>query len=1094
MINKKLIIGMLIIWSLALPSLAQAGCADSPPHWILKERNLRDIGGWSLPGRGTMATGLAYRSLALTDLSPSSLARIQGLGIKTIVDFRFLGQEPDVDQYTGPDDPELLQDLNYIPLPIDPRLFPGNDLPTAFQDHADTFLELIKLVSDPNNLPILFHCAEGKDRTGTAAAMLQYLMGVSREEIITDYVLSNEALDFAYGYGAVEQENMEAFLDWLEQDEDAFFLGLVGRGLTTDLVINFRENFTPDNILIPRGALWGYNDLGPDFNGLPDYATATGVPDWDWLRPDFNDSRWRSLGLEGRAQFGFGDGDEATPLACSTMGEACADLQAENKFPVYYFRHRFEVPDPTAVTGLEYCVEVDDGAIVYLNGEEQLRVNMPDGFDPRSTEYTGRRMAMESELLSFVIPAASLVAGTNVLAVQVHQESGGSTDLSFDLELTSVAKATIGVQVLDAITDHPLPRVRFEVVSDQVGTTPLGVETDAAGQLALDLVPVGSYRLVLIDERFQPTERLLGSPRSGASTSLEIKLDWSVAEALSTPPGQALISEGDSWGVWLGPVGQQPDDWPGQRLSTENWRQIDGGTWTAMSPGSTLVPGLFPQVSYLDANNREHSQLLIRFRAFFQQSFYLANPKEVTALTLRFQVDDGAIFYINGLEIWRENLPSATLSEGGGAFQAVSPGPPPWHQETIDMPPGLLANRNTLSVEVRQDNANNLANLMPTLCSTGSVPRYRDCPPEFGESHRTIEIRSVDGQTFTDDDDALNRIRDLSISSDITIDVGLAPVFPPGGRVVGTLRSQDGALLEGVRLEMEGGSYAFTDTEGRFVLPAPFVDSILLFPDGISYPLNSLVEGSIQTHDLTLFTLEDIPDYSLVVTREPQVLAAGFSPAFLDQGMGTHSLLALVRPGEVPIHKVTLTVGEIFFGNLSRVGQVGNGDEIWSAELQTSEDLEWPGIGGEGFRITASDWIGTVSPDFPEYIQGNEFSWEGNWNTPLSVPELDLYSSPAQRPQVIACGTNPAVIPAGHDAREILALIRSGEAPLQRVSLQRPGLPDLDLEEAGSLANGDLIYLTHPNVGIPGDLSAEGWTIRAYDLNGVSNGCFDPPS
>ena len=80
----------------------------------------------------------------------------------------------------------------------------------------------------------------------------------------------------------------------------------------------------------------------------------------------------------------------------------------------------------------------DDGAVVYLNGSEVARSNMPpgdvDAFTRASADVSGEG---EETFLSFELPQDVLVARENVLAVEIHQSSRKVKDCSFDLSLTA---------------------------------------------------------------------------------------------------------------------------------------------------------------------------------------------------------------------------------------------------------------------------------------------------------------------------------------------------------------------------------------------------------------------------------------------------------------------------------------------------------------------------------------------------------------------------------------------------------------------------------------------------------------------------------
>jgi calcineurin-like phosphoesterase family protein/purple acid phosphatase-like protein/fibronectin type III domain protein len=168
---------------------------------------------------------------------------------------------------------------------------------------------------------------------------------------------------------------------------------------------------TAETPLISAGSTWKYLDNGSN------QGTA-------WRAASFNDSGWSS----GAAQLGYGDGGEATLLSFGP--------DANNKFITTYFRRAFSVVNPSVFTSLTLRVLRDDGAVVYLNGTEVWRTNMPAGpighTTPASVAIGG---ADENTFFQTNISPNFLVNGTNVLAVELHQANVTSTDISFDLQL-----------------------------------------------------------------------------------------------------------------------------------------------------------------------------------------------------------------------------------------------------------------------------------------------------------------------------------------------------------------------------------------------------------------------------------------------------------------------------------------------------------------------------------------------------------------------------------------------------------------------------------------------------------------------------------
>lgn len=168
---------------------------------------------------------------------------------------------------------------------------------------------------------------------------------------------------------------------------------------------------TITDVLIPMGASWRYFDKGSD---LETY----------WRELDFDDSSWPS----GLAELGYGDGGEATIVSYGP--NVC------KKYITTYFRKHFTVDDTSIYKSLILRIQRDDGAVVYLNGREVYRTNMPSGIIEFNTLAVKALNGIDE--VSFektVIDTSFLKNGDNVIAVEIHQVSPSSSDISFDFQL-----------------------------------------------------------------------------------------------------------------------------------------------------------------------------------------------------------------------------------------------------------------------------------------------------------------------------------------------------------------------------------------------------------------------------------------------------------------------------------------------------------------------------------------------------------------------------------------------------------------------------------------------------------------------------------
>jgi len=188
--------------------------------------------------------------------------------------------------------------------------------------------------------------------------------------------------------------------------------------------------------LIPAGATWKYFDQVDSDQGA-------------WYSPLFDDSTWSA----GPAQLGYGDGDEVTLIDSSPVRAA------------YYFRRTFT--SENILKNLALDVVVDDGCVVYLNGVELKRFNMPTGTIAWNT-YTGI-LANDSGSWNAIAvdPAVTVQKGTNVLAVSVHQYDSTSSDVSFDLKLSGVVYQALEAHDDSALTDEDT-QIVIDVLSNDV--------------------------------------------------------------------------------------------------------------------------------------------------------------------------------------------------------------------------------------------------------------------------------------------------------------------------------------------------------------------------------------------------------------------------------------------------------------------------------------------------------------------------------------------------------------------------------------------------------------------------------------------------
>jgi len=287
-------------------------------------------------------------------------------------------------------------------------------------------------------------------------------------------------------------------------------------------------------VLVPAAASWRFTtdlaQVGPD-----------------WTAAGFDDSAWR----EGRGPLGFGEGDEGY--------ETTNPDEEDPPHLTVYFRHRFQVPDPASVAGLRVQLVRDDGAAVHLNGTEVLRSNLPPG--PLAAD-TPAPLAIGSveEHTATAIPLdpSLLQAGENVIAAEVHQNRGRSSDLRFQLVLQSFPETgrlflDRGPYLQSARPDEMT--VRFRTNRPVVGRVRFGPAPDQLSGEVVGEGPSLDHTLVLTG----------------------LAPDTRTYYAVGSEAVQLAGADDDHWFVTPPPAGS--------RQPTRFWALGDGGSGTAEARG-----------------------------------------------------------------------------------------------------------------------------------------------------------------------------------------------------------------------------------------------------------------------------------------------------------------------------------------------------------------------------------------------------------------------------------------------------------------------------------------------------------------------------
>ena len=173
-------------------------------------RNFRDLGGYRTVDGHMIRRGLLYRSANLHNLNDKDIQKLDHLSLRKIIDFRAGIEkinEPDrlpTDHIIQVIEIPILDSSTNVAKAVEQQIKDGmvdgiNPAELLIETNmelaakfAPQYRQFIHEVLEADGLPLLFHCAAGKDRTGFAAAILLRILGVPQETVIYDYLLSNQ--------------------------------------------------------------------------------------------------------------------------------------------------------------------------------------------------------------------------------------------------------------------------------------------------------------------------------------------------------------------------------------------------------------------------------------------------------------------------------------------------------------------------------------------------------------------------------------------------------------------------------------------------------------------------------------------------------------------------------------------------------------------------------------------------------------------------------------------------------------------------------------------------------------------------------------
>jgi hypothetical protein len=458
--------------------------------------------------------------------------------------------------------------------------------------------------------------------------------------------------------------------------------------------------YTP--LVAKNSAGWRYNDSGTDL--------GTG-----WRALGFNDAPWGT----GTAPLGYPVGSASPVTTLVSYGP-----NAANKYPTTYFRKQFSVLNPAVYTNLLVEMLRDDGAVVYLNGTELVRDNLPTTAIAYST-YASSSSAADA-YLPFPVPRTALVAGNNVLAVEVHQANATSSDIVMDVGLSGLSVSNVtglklvylsepgngarylsptNINLQTTVLAGGTPATRVDYYADGAKVA----ESSAAPYLAQWAGPPNGTHLL--------TAVALVSGIQYTSPTVRV-----LVESPSAPPVvQSLIVANATW-RYLAQATAASASWASPSFNDAAWPSGPAELGFGDGGEATVVPG--------GPTTARYSTI------YFRRTFVVDDPAGVDDLIGSLRRDDGAIIYLNGTEVVRDNIAPGTVTYATLAESADDDGAIVFSH--LISPAGLVHGTNTIAVEVHQSALNSTdLSFQLSLAATLHTNRTRGCwltAPGDGES------------------------------------------------------------------------------------------------------------------------------------------------------------------------------------------------------------------------------------------------------------------------------------------------------------------------------------------------------------------------
>ncbi len=362
---------------------------------------------------------------------------------------------------------------------------------------------------------------------------------------------------------------------------------------------------------------------------------ANGTEDAGWAANGFDDSSWAS----GPGKLGWGLTGLSTTIATKPM--------------TTYYRKTLPVADPSSVKTLDLKLYDMQGAVVYVNGVEAGRLNMPAGKITATTPAAGYLSAADEKAVKTVtVPGSLLVPGTNTIAVEVHTVTTGAGRQYFDLQAT-----LFGAGGDTTAPSAPALTATASATGNALSWTGSTDDTALGGYVVRRdgevLAVTGPATAGFTDQTMST-----GQSHSYTVTAFDMNGNTAGSDTATLNPvaDPNLLAFGASW-KWFYAEGGPAADWASATFDDTTW-----------ATGAA-------ELGYGDADEKTVISTAPTPRpltAYFRTTVTVTDPAAFSSVLASLIRDDGAVVYVNGVEVGRTNLPAGPIAFGTPATASIS--------------------------------------------------------------------------------------------------------------------------------------------------------------------------------------------------------------------------------------------------------------------------------------------------------------------------------------------------------------------------------------------------------------------------------------